>query len=440
MQVEQILGVLLAAGLPEHEVQGWLDAEPPQAEASEPSRALDHHWQRAGMFIQRGEALYDQLPPRCRRTEAERLAAESISRILRDCRIHFLRDRAGEVYAALTGNLSELVRVDDLVARAAIRFPGLTPSAARVRLEGQRALRDKEAFEIDQGFFLWQILSHPQSGAHLVQSMLRPLPEALLLQDQFRANHRVALDLADVTREGKVGIVEHRNPDFLNAEDDATNRSLELAVDLVLLDSEIEVCVLRGAPVQHAKYRGRRVFNSGLNLTRLYEGGLPFLFYMTRDLGLVSKIYRGHAPETYRPLEGETGHEKPWIAAVETFAIGGGCQLLLVMDRVLAERDAYFSLPARKEGIIPGAANLRLPRVVGDRMARRGIFFDQPFPADSDEGRLLCDELVPIGGMDQAITRVCASLASSGLVSAAGNRKAIRVGQEPLTVFQAYMA
>ena len=47
--------------------------------------------------------------------------------------------------------------------------------------------------------------------------------------------------------------------------------------------------------------------------------------------------------------------EKPWIAAVDGFAIGGGCQHLLVMDYVLAASDAYMTLPARKEGIIPGA-------------------------------------------------------------------------------------
>ena len=132
--------------------------------------------------------------------------------------------------------------------------------------------------------------------------------------------------------------------------------------------------------MRHPKYAGRRIFNAGLNLTRLYQGQLPFLFYMTRDLGLVNKIYRGHSAERFLTGEGETGVEKPWIAAVESFAIGGGCQLLLVMDYVLAERGAYFNLPARKEGIIPGAANLRLPRFVGDRMARRGILFDQPVP------------------------------------------------------------
>ena len=59
--------------------------------------------------------------------------------------------------------------------------------------------------------------------------------------------------------------------------------------------------------------------------------------------------------------------EKPWVAGVDSFAIGGGCQYVLAMDYVVAASDAY--MPARKEGIIPGAAN-RLPRFVGARMAR----------------------------------------------------------------------
>jgi len=51
------------------------------------------------------------------------------------------------------------------------------------------------------------------------------------------------------------------------------------------------------------------------------------------------------------------GIEKPWIAVVESFAIGGHCQILLTQDYVLAANDAFMTLPARKEGIVPGAAN-----------------------------------------------------------------------------------
>jgi thioesterase DpgC len=132
--------------------------------------------------------------------------------------------------------------------------------------------------------------------------------------------------------------------------------------------------------------------------------------------------------------------EKPWIAAVEAFAIGGGCQLLLTMDRVLAERGAYFSLPARKEGIVPGAANLRLTRFVGDRLARQGIMYERGFPVDSPEGALLCDAVVAPGEMDAAIASTVEGLTSSGVVSAAANRKALRVDQEPLDTFRRYMA
>src|SRR6202007_2212811 len=85
----------------------------------------------------------------------------------------------------------------------------------------------------------------------------------------------------------------------------------------------------------------------------------------------------------------EDRREKPWIAAVDSFAIGGACQWLRVMDRVVAEEESYFSLPAHQDGIIPGCANLRLPRFMGERLARQAIFFDRRFPADPGEGRLL---------------------------------------------------
>jgi thioesterase DpgC len=125
---------------------------------------------------------------------------------------------------------------------------------------------------------------------------------------------------------------------------------------------------------------------------------------------------------------------------VEGFAIGGHCQILLTMDYTLAAQDAYLTLPARKEGIIPGAANMRLPRAVGDRIARQAIQYERRLECDSPEGRLICDEIVEPGAMDQAIERVVAGLTSSGVVSAASNRRAFRITQEPLDMFREYFA
>lgn len=166
------------------------------------------------------------------------------------------------------------------------------------------------------------------------------------------------LGAAQVERRGPLACVYFNNVRYLNAEDDTTLVPLETAVDLALLDPDIEMGLLRGNPVEHPKYRGRRIFSSGLNLSHLYEGKLPLMFYLTRDLGFVNKLYRGVTGDTYDPDGPEATLEKSWMAAVEGFAIGGGCQLLLVLDYVIAEEGAYCNLPARKEGIIPGAAGL----------------------------------------------------------------------------------
>jgi thioesterase DpgC len=215
---------------------------------------------------------------------------------------------------------------------------------------------------------------------------------------------------------------------------------METAIDLATLDPETAIAVLRGGMVEHPKYK-RRIFCSGINLTHLYQGKIGYLWYIRRDMGAVNKIFSGLATPHLAPddVSGPTT-EKPWVAAVDTFAIGGGCQYLLAMDYVLAAGDAYMTLPARKEGIIPGAANLRLPRFVGDRIARQAIMYGRRLECASAEGRLICDEVVAPVEMDGALDRVIEALTSSGVVSAASNRRAFRAGQEPLDLFRRYIA
>jgi thioesterase DpgC len=110
------------------------------------------------------------------------------------------------------------------------------------------------------------------------------------------------------------------------------------------------------------------------------------------------------------------------------------------MDYVVAAADAYMTLPARKEGIIPGAANLRMWRFTGDRIARQAILYGRRLDCDSPEGRLVCDEVVPPERMDAALDAVVDGFTGAGVVSAAGNRRALRVGAEPLDLFRRYMA
>jgi thioesterase DpgC len=361
--------------------------------------------------------------------------------VARAARERFLGTHVEAVYRALTNGLSSFVRVEKLVQDAARAVPGLVPSAEELAAENALDQKAKRGLEIDHGIFLAQVLGNPVTGAHLCHAMLLPRPEALARLDEFRKSGKIELPTATIERRGRAAIVTLRNPRFLNAEDGTTIDVSEIAIDLATLDPESHVAVLRGGVVEHPKYRGKPIFSAGINLTHLYRGKIPFVWYMQRDMGLVNKIFRGLAREDISPdeINGATT-EKPWIAAVDGFAIGGGCQLLLAMDYIVAASDAYMTLPARKEGIIPGAANLRLPRFVGDRIARQAILYGRRLDCDTPEGRLICDEIAPPDGVDAAVERVVEGLTGSGIVSAAGNRRALRVAQEPLDLFRRYMA
>lgn len=418
--------------LPRGEIEHWAQSAPAgNSDLKSDCAAYGAFWTRAGELLSR-------LPPRPYRSPDENAAAESILSIARASRVRFLRPHAGSVYDALTGGRASLVRVDELCRRAAAEFPGLVPDAAALEAEARAAQRDKDGLEIDQGLFLSHVLGDPAAGTHLCHAMLLPREEARARLPELERSGEMEFGPVQLRREGKASVLTMRNPRFLNAEDESTLDAMEIAVDVALLDPGTEVCVLRGGAVEHPSHAGRRLFGAGINLTHLYEGKIRYLWYLIRDLGYVNKLYRGLAQADVHP--DEVSIEKLWIAAVEGFAIGGHCQVLLTMDHVIAEEDAYLTLPARKEGIVPGAANLRLPRFVGDRIARQAVMAERRIECASPEGRLICDSIVRPGEMDAAIERSIATLTGSGVVSAASNRRAFRVAQEPLDLFRRYMA
>jgi thioesterase DpgC len=394
-----------------------------------------------GQFWRRSADSIGRLPPRASRNKAEADAAAALHRDAREARDRFLRQHAEKVYATLTGGLSRFVRVEDLVVKAADAFPCLVPDAAALAAEAQRPLREKEGWEIDQAILVAHILAHPRCGTHLCHAMLLPRPATAAALAKLAADGCVDLGAARVERRGRAAHLLVSNPRYLNAEDQQTIAAFETGVDVATLDPGTDIAVFRGEPVQNPKYAGRRIFGSGINLTHLYRGTIPFVWYLQRDLGFVHKLLRGVASPDVLPDDvNGAGREKPWIAAVEGWAIGGHCQILLAVDYVLAAADAFMTLPARKEGIIPGAANLRLPRFTGERLARQLIQAERRLECDSAEGRLICDEIVPAADMDAAIDRTVAMLTSAGAVGAIGNRRAFRVAVEPLDLFRRYFA
>jgi thioesterase DpgC len=444
--------VLEAAGLSAQDAAGWVGSGPECGDAF-PAAA-----DALSRFLARGQALASRLPRPAYSTTAEQAAREVIGSLTSGARDTFLRGHGAYLYNVVTRGYSRYLRLEYLLDEAAAVVPGLVPTKAEMAAERARMLPDKEGIEFAHGLLFAHLLAVPPAGRHLIEAMLRPTPEAAERLAELRATGTADLGPVRVTRRGRAGILELSNPRYLNAEDDLTLGPAETAVDLVLLDPDIEVGVLRGAAVEHTRYPGVRVFGSGINLTRLYHGRIDFLFFLLRDLGFVNKIYRGivvapdgaGAPDgtaVGRAAVGRVGLvgpeptvEKLWIAAVERLAVGGACQLLHVVDHVIATRGSRLFLPARTEGIIPGASNLRLPRFVGDRAARQAILSGREWVAGQPDAALLCDEVVSGDEMDQVIEARVEALTSSGLVNAAANRRTMRAGQEPVDLFREYMA
>jgi thioesterase DpgC len=396
--IESALPPMRAAGLPEHELREWCESYPIMiGDFESDTRDSSTFWRRSTSLLRR-------LPLKPRRSNAEQAAADALMSDARLSRESFLAAHVEPVYDRLTERGATFRRIDDLVYAAAALVPGLVPTQKEVRAEAAYPQRDKDGIEIDQGLFLAHVLSRPRIGQHLCHAMLLPRPEIAALSGEF-----------------------------------AARGALDLAVDVATLDPMTEIGVIRGVAVENEKYRGKRIFGAGINLTHLYLGKIPYLWFMVRDLGYVHKLMRGvAAPESVpNDIDGRCA-EKLWIAAVDAFAIGGHCQTLLCMDYVLAASDAFLTLPARKEGIIPGFSNLRLPRFVGDRIARQAILYERKLECDSVEGRLICDEIAHPDEMEAAIDRIVEGLTSAGAVSAIGNRRAFRVGQEPLDLFRRY--
>jgi thioesterase DpgC len=392
-------------------------------------------------FWRESRQRLEALPAKPRRNAEEAESASALLATARAGRERFLQSHGRALYDRLTEGRTRFLRIGALLEGVAAAAPGLSPDAEILARENARHQSDKDGHEVDQGLFLHAMLADPASGGHLCHAMLLPREDSLDLLPKFSRDGRVDIGGTIVERRGRKAILTMSNPRFLNAEDAGNLDANEIATDLCLLDPQIAICILRGDHVTQPKYNGRRIFNAGINLTHLYQGKIHYEWFPRRELGFVAKILRGIARPDVSPDEvlGDT-IEKPWIAQVDAFAIGGGCQILLACDYTVAAADAYLTLPARKEGIIPGFANLRLPRFVGDRIARQAIQYERRIDCDSEPGRLICDEIVAPDATEAAVEAVADRFLASGQVGALANRRALRIGLEPFDLTRRYAA
>jgi thioesterase DpgC len=377
------------------------------------------------------------LPRPAGRTPEQRERAAAAQNAARVLRSRFMDAHGDAVYAALTEGRTVALRLPELVSAAAEQLPGLVPADAVMRDERARPQADKEGHEIDQGIFLRQVLRSAACGPHLADAMLRPTGRALELLAEFERTGVARLDSVLLERRGGSARLTMTRDDCLNAEDERQVEDMETAVDLVLLDPRVRVAAVRGGPMSHPRHRGRRVFSAGINLKSLHAGQITLVgFLLRRELGYLSKIRHGLLVDGDASWHSRTV-QKPWVAAVDGFAIGGGAQLLMVFDRVLAAADASVSLPAAQEGIVPGAANFRLGRLAGGRISRQVVLWGRRIHATEPDARLLLDEVVEPAELDAAVEAALRRLDNPAVVA---NRRMLNLAEEPPQALREYLA
>lgn len=178
-------------------------------------------------------------------------------------------------------------------------------------------------------------------------------------------------DFVKTRREGNIFIVEMNRPEKMNALHPPANKALGEAFDLFAADKDLWVAIITGA--------GDRAFSAGNDLRYQAEGGE--MFPVPHGFGGLTKRY---------------DLNKPVIAAVNGFAMGGGFEIALACDLIIASDKARFALPEPKVGLAALAGGLhRLPRQIGLKQAMGMILTGRQ--VDAAEGKTLgfVNEVVP---------------------------------------------
>ncbi|WP_068076627.1 enoyl-CoA hydratase-related protein [Novosphingobium lentum] len=184
------------------------------------------------------------------------------------------------------------------------------------------------------------------------------------------------------TRDGPVTTITLNRPEVMNAINIAMHHELQDAFDAFAGDDSQFVCVVTGA--------GERAFCAGSDLKAAAVSGLPPEYPRSGYAGLIERF---DCP-------------KPFIAAVNGVALGGGFEVALACDIIVASDTASFGLPEPLVGAVALGGGLhRLARQVGLKQAMGAILTARRIPADEGLRMGFVNEVVPAAGLAAATRR-----------------------------------
>ncbi len=212
----------------------------------------------------------------------------------------------------------------------------------------------------------------------------------------------------ELEKQGHVGILTVNRPEALNALNSQVLADLGAAVDAVEADQEIYVVILTGAG---------RSFVAGADIGE-----------MKGFSSIEGKKFGVHGGEVFLKLENMS---KPVIAAVNGFALGGGCELAMSCDIRLASEKAKFGQPEVGLGITPGfGGTQRLPRIVGIGRAMELILTAKTISAaEAKEIGLVNEVYAPEELMDKAL-ELANAICANAQIAVQESKRCIRKGMQ----------
>jgi enoyl-CoA hydratase len=176
--------------------------------------------------------------------------------------------------------------------------------------------------------------------------------------------------------DGPLARLRLNRPEVLNAANWAWVRDLVKATDYLADSSETHVVIVSGEG---------RAFCSGLDVKELAQGHLPVEWFSTWERGVTAL----------------TNLQAITIAAIHGYCLGGGLQVAIACDLLLASTDAVFSIPAVKEGVIAALGPMRVTRLIGASRAKQLCLLGRRFNAHEGHAMGLIHEVVTRENLEQ---------------------------------------
>lgn len=209
-----------------------------------------------------------------------------------------------------------------------------------------------------------------------------------------------------VERRGRVGLVTLNRPEALNALDKATMDELVSAVTAMDTDPEVGAVVLTGSA---------KAFAAGADIKEMQAKGYADMY----------------SADWFRGWEDFTRLRIPVVAAVSGFALGGGCELAMMCDFIIAGDNAKFGQPEINLGVLPGmGGSQRLTRAVGKAKAMDMILTGRFMDAQEAERSGLVSRVVPAADVVEEALQAAEVIASKSKPVAMMAKEAVNTAFE----------